>query len=117
MGEILLSPRLVADLRLTQLRNLLQGRIQPQGALAAVENNGRAVGEFHGTRLDPGQRRNTERARKNGDMRGRSAPHSRKTHDLAPLHGSGVRGREVLGDENGVGRIGGGFSLDSSEYF
>jgi hypothetical protein len=48
--------------------------MKPQGALASVKNNRRAIGEFHGTRLDAGQRRNTERARKNGDMGGRAAP-------------------------------------------
>ena len=106
MGQIFLPLLFVADLRLAQLLHLLGRRIEPQGALAAVENHGRAIGKFQGARFDAGQRRDAERARENGDVRGRPAPHRRKTHDLAALHGGGVRGREILGDKNRVGGIG-----------
>ena len=102
VGEIFLSLLFVTNLRFAQLFHLLCGRIQPQRALAAVENNGRAIGEFQGARIDAGQRRDTERAGKNGNVRCRAAPHGGKPHDFSPLHGGGVRGREILGHKNGV---------------
>jgi hypothetical protein len=55
MREVLLSLFLVADLRLAQFCHLFRGRIQPYGALAAVENHGRAIGEIQGTRFNSRQ--------------------------------------------------------------
>jgi hypothetical protein len=48
-------------------------------------------------------------------VRGRSAPHGRKSHDLPALHGGGVRGSEILGDENRVRGIGWRLSPDAGE--
>ena len=57
MGEIFLALRFVADLRLAQLLSSPPGRIQPQRALAAVKDHGRAIGELQSARLDAGERR------------------------------------------------------------
>ena len=55
MREVFLSLFLVADLRLAQFCHLFRGRIQPYGALAAVENHGRAIGEIQGARFNARQ--------------------------------------------------------------
>ena len=68
----------MTDLRLAQVRHFLPGRIQPQRALAAIEDDGRAIGELERARLDAGERGNSQRAREDRHVRGRAATHRAK---------------------------------------
>ena len=91
-------------LGLADAGDVLGRGIQPQRALAAVENHRRAVGQFQRLRFDAGHRRNVQRTGQNGDVRGRAAQRGAEPPHLGAIHAGGVGGREFLGHQNGVSR-------------
>ena len=115
--EIFLPPLFMADLGFAKVCHLLPRRIQTKGAFAAIQDHWRAVGELESPRLNAGKRGNSQRARQDRHVRGCATTHRRKTHHLAALHRGGVRWCQILGDENGIGRVGGRFPFDSGEKF
>ena len=84
--------------------DLLRAGIQPQGALAAVENHRRAVGQFQRPGFDAGDRRDVQGAGQNGDVRGRAAQRGAETPHPVAVEAGGVGRGELLGHQNGVDR-------------
>ena len=115
--EIFLALLFVAHLRLAQRSISSADGFSRSVPLLPSRMTGVPLASSERARSMPASAGNTERAREDGDVRGRAAAHGGKTHDPPALHRGGVRGREILGDENGVGRIGGSFPLDAGEEF
>ena len=80
--------------------DVVLGDVHPQRALGAVEDHQGAVGDVHVPWLDTRDRGDVQGPGEDRDMRRRTTGLGAEAHHLRPVQRGGVRGGEVLGDED-----------------